>query len=142
MAFFYYVESSMKPELPECFHRETTDTPGTFYCGSNRFIDTPGYVQEAQCLRLFNGEWKPCPYADVPNDPELDKPPEPPRDPAACTHRGKATGTQTCPTCSGTVKVKVFACPIHQQCTISKRIEGIACCAACPDYDSKKNDTA
>lgn len=58
-----------------------------------------------------------------------------PRDPAACIHRGESTGTQECPTCSGTVKLKVFTCAIHGECTIQKRIEGVACCP-CDDYEN------
>lgn len=59
-------------------------------------------------------------------------------DPTFCLHRGKETGeTKQCPSCSGTVHLKVFSCAVHQTCTISRRIEGVSCCVSCPDRKPK-----
>ena len=38
-----------------------------------------------------------------------------------------------CSSCAGTVKLKIFACAIHGECTPLMKIEGIACCNNCPD---------
>ncbi len=53
-----------------------------------------------------------------------------------CVHRGQATGeTVGCKTCTGRVELKVFACAVHSQgCTVSKKVDGKACCKGCPDY--------
>jgi hypothetical protein len=54
---------------------------------------------------------------------------------ASCVHRADdATRTETCPTCSGTVALKVFPCAVHGECTITRRVAGVAgCCATCTD---------
>lgn len=60
-----------------------------------------------------------------------DKPPSV----APCVHRGEPTGEiVTCPTCTGRVSLKVFACAVHQKCTPGKQVPGVACCQMCPDY--------
>lgn len=51
-----------------------------------------------------------------------------------CLHRGEEIRTADCPTCSGHVRVKVFACAIHSECTLAKPLPGIACCQGCGDY--------
>ncbi len=72
------------------------------------------------------------------NDPGYTPPPIPQRT-APCVYRGEATRSQECPTCSGNVRVKIFACPLHKECTIAKQLEGVACCGSCPDYEAVKN---
>lgn len=52
----------------------------------------------------------------------------------ACVHRGEATGLRKCPSCKGSVKVKIFACAIHGECTLAKPLEGVACCGGCKDF--------
>src|ERR1700682_1327085 len=47
---------------------------------------------------------------------------------ATCAYRGPAVRRQQCETCSGHVEVKVLACAVHSECTIGKRLEGLACC--------------
>jgi hypothetical protein len=53
---------------------------------------------------------------------------------AKCRHLGDELRRQECPTCQGTVKLKVFACAIHGECTPETPLEGVACCASCPDW--------
>jgi hypothetical protein len=53
---------------------------------------------------------------------------------AACTHLGAEVRTELCPSCKGKIKVKVFACPLHTECTIRKQIDGVASCGDCKDY--------
>lgn len=55
----------------------------------------------------------------------------------ACRFRGEATGeTVGCQSCSGTVKLKLFTCDKHGDCTDSKAVPGHACCQGCPDDES------
>lgn len=51
-----------------------------------------------------------------------------------CCHFGSEIRRISCPTCSGNVKVKVFACSLHKECTVHKQLENIACCLTCQDY--------
>jgi hypothetical protein len=51
-----------------------------------------------------------------------------------CIHRGKQTRLQLCATCNGRVQVRVFACSIHQECTMVKRVDNLAVCQTCKDY--------
>lgn len=51
-----------------------------------------------------------------------------------CIHLGEETGRIECPSCSGTVRVKTFACEIHGECTLSKALNELACCAGCAEY--------
>jgi hypothetical protein len=43
---------------------------------------------------------------------------------------------EPCPSCRGAVRLKVFACALHGECTIARSLTGVACCATCPDYES------
>jgi len=53
---------------------------------------------------------------------------------AVCGHRGDLTGDVVeCPTCSGTVRLKLRACTIHGTCTEAKPVTGHGCCQGCPD---------
>lgn len=53
-----------------------------------------------------------------------------------CVHLGAELRRVECPTCQGSVQVKVFACAARGECTLAKPIDGIACCAGCPAYQS------
>jgi len=58
-----------------------------------------------------------------------------------CKHLGDAVGTTVdCAGCTGTVKLKLYACAIHGECTLGKKLDGIACCAQCPDYAPSRRD--
>lgn len=50
---------------------------------------------------------------------------------AACTHRGGELRRVGCASCGGNVQIKVLSCDIHGECTIGKRLAGVACCAGC-----------
>lgn len=57
----------------------------------------------------------------------------PPRLP--CRHLGPSTGeTVECPTCSGRVQLKLFACAVHGTCTPGKAAPGVANCLGCDSY--------
>jgi hypothetical protein len=51
-----------------------------------------------------------------------------------CLHLGEPIGEQKCETCPGNVRLKIFACALHQKCTPQKQLAGVTCCAACPDF--------
>jgi hypothetical protein len=51
-----------------------------------------------------------------------------------CRHKGEQIGTFACPDCAGSVRLKVFECRVHVDCTVAVQIPGHACCSNCPDY--------
>jgi len=53
-----------------------------------------------------------------------------------CKHRTKVLRTVQCPTCRGQVDVKVFACHLHEECSVGKQVGDRACCATCRDYEA------
>lgn len=53
-----------------------------------------------------------------------------------CVHLGGLLRTQQCPTCSGTVKVKVFACTIHGECELANKLKDVRRCGTCDDFQS------
>jgi hypothetical protein len=54
-----------------------------------------------------------------------------------CRHRGDPTGaTVECPTCAGNVRIKLMVCAVHGTCTLAKKVDGVACCVGCPDYQA------
>lgn len=74
-----------------------------------------------------------------------DKPPEtfrascrkPKAKPGPCVHLGAETRRVGCPTCQGTVQLKVFACAVHGECTLAKakRLPDLKACK-CVEYSS------
>lgn len=51
-----------------------------------------------------------------------------------CKHLGAANGELVrCPTCTGEVKLKLFHCAVHGQCTQAKIVDGVASCIQCAD---------
>jgi hypothetical protein len=60
-----------------------------------------------------------------------------------CRHLGAATGaTSACPSCQGTVALKLFACALHQCCTQARPVADLACCASCSDREPPATDLA
>src|SRR4051794_10412603 len=71
-------------------------------CRSPKFIGAPNTVEGAFARR--------CYYT------AHDPPPPPPRL-LPCVHLGAPTGaTVDCPTCTGHVRLKLFACTLHEEC--------------------------
>jgi hypothetical protein len=68
------------------------------------------------------------------NDPAVTKARTAPAARLDCRHRGSALREAVCPSCRGLVRLKVFACTLHGECTLGKSIQRLACCATCPDY--------
>ena len=53
-----------------------------------------------------------------------------------CTHRGESEKSVACESCCGSVKVKVFQCDLHEECTIKKRAGELKTCLGCVDHES------
>ena len=51
-----------------------------------------------------------------------------------CVHRGEESRREECDTCRGRVKLKVFDCTLHGECTLEKPLVGVATCNDCADY--------
>jgi hypothetical protein len=58
---------------------------------------------------------------------------EPPR--AVCKHLGKFKRLEDCEPCGTNTHLKVFHCPLHNECTIQVQIPSIKCCRLCEDYN-------
>ena len=59
----------------------------------------------------------------------------PPRPDDSCKHRGGVLRLEQCPSCNGTVMVKVFSCEIHKECSILPKIAGVKACRGCSDRE-------
>lgn len=58
-----------------------------------------------------------------------------PQNHLVCVNLGKESGKViSCPSCKGSVRIKLFDCQIHGVCTLRKQLDGIACCVGCADY--------
>jgi hypothetical protein len=55
-----------------------------------------------------------------------------------CLHRGPVLREVPCLACRGQVRVKVFGCRIHIECTLGRMLADVACCAACADFQSSE----
>jgi hypothetical protein len=90
---------------PPCHHSyRSPPQPGCVYCA----------IRE---VPYWRGRWT------------TDPPPGP------CRHLGPPTGElRECPTCLGRVRLKVLACAVYGGCLPSLKVEGLGCCAGCPDY--------
>jgi hypothetical protein len=53
-----------------------------------------------------------------------------------CSHLGPEIRREECPTCSGKVQVKVFACGIFGETSLAKPLPGVQVCQGCPRYSS------
>lgn len=110
--------------LPECHSRR--DLPGesrVFFCAHPRHHSKDNLVTAGSCMI--------CTLWQLPAPETFRKfPPEPPPKPRGpCRHLGEQVGLRECPSCRGTVKLKVFACghPNHQETTLQE-------CTQCQDH--------
>lgn len=53
-----------------------------------------------------------------------------------CVHLGNQLRTEQCPTCSGSVKVKVFACALHGECELANKLPDVKRCGSCGDFQA------
>jgi hypothetical protein len=59
-----------------------------------------------------------------------------------CRLLGPETRRQECPSCSGKVLLKIFACQQHGEATPDTQIAGIACCRGCRDYQPPNDSSS
>lgn len=54
----------------------------------------------------------------------------------SCAHRGEQTRLIQCDECVGAVRIKVYSCAVHGECSLVTRLSGVGgCCfAAAGDY--------
>ena len=111
--------------LPVCRHRGAELLNGRYQCSSLKLIVSPEGINGEICLI--------CPYVDHPHTEGTQKTNQRFLT-APCIYRLPLLREEECPSCYGMVKLKVFGCEKHGQCTIGKKLDGMACCAECPDY--------
>lgn len=110
-----------RPALMPCRWRGPMRGVDSYECGSPKLVIIGDGVTAETCAHCYCRD-----HADGPAWPVAR---------SACAHLGPETGGAVeCPTCAGTVRLKLMACAVHGQCTTAKRVEGVACCAGCPDY--------
>ncbi len=51
-----------------------------------------------------------------------------------CLHRGEQIDDALCESCQGQVRIKIFACSLHERCCLSLKLLATACCNSCSDY--------
>lgn len=57
-----------------------------------------------------------------------------------CLHRGEVVGEVECSSCKGRVRIKVFACAVHGDCTIRRVPGDRSDCDSCDEYSAATND--
>lgn len=57
-----------------------------------------------------------------------------------CRHLGAQLRLTDCPTCSGRVQVKVFACEVYGECTLAKKVDDLGCCQTCEYYEPRTDN--
>jgi hypothetical protein len=110
--------------LPPCPARRFFEgTQEVFFCAHPQMTATDQMVHEGVCqVCLLWGQPPPAEFRRF-----TPGPPPPPRGP--CQDLGELIEVRACPSCTGRVQVKVFACghPAHRETTLRN-------CAHCPDH--------
>lgn len=129
--------------IPDCDYRHATDGE-RFFCAHPR-VHAPGSLVTAdQCGRCI---WHsvPCEPRHVPADlseaallasePRRERPkPRPP-----CLHLGQPTGGNVaCESCKGIVRLVLYGCEVNGQCVIGRKVDGVACCNSCDQYQPRE----
>lgn len=64
-------------------------------------------------------------------------------EPVPCGHLGGPTGeAKLCSTCRGNVLMKLLACSVHGACLTKTKVDGVACCVGCGEYEAKPTEGA
>ena len=112
--------------LPPCHSRHAIAEEREWYLCSHPEVFTPG-------RRVHFGNCIVCQYADQPAPAQPVAVPVFPAVPrtALCGFLGEQVGERHCPTCRGSVRLKVFRCghPQHTETTYQE-------CAVCGDYEA------
>jgi hypothetical protein len=112
-------------DLPPCHSRRSLAPESrVYFCAHPDHHSRDGLVTAEMC-RI-------CPlWKEVPPVQFRKFPPDPPPKPRGrCLYLGAAVGWRECPSCRGSVRIKVFACshPRHRETTLAE-------CAECPDHE-------
>lgn len=106
-------------DLP-CRWRKHEVKPGLYRCDSAKLLGAKAGVPLTLCAGCNLRDHEPIE-------------PQPKRVSLDCIHRGRELRSELCPSCRGKVKVKVFGCALHKECTLAKAIDGAKLCSGCPD---------
>jgi hypothetical protein len=54
-----------------------------------------------------------------------------------CVHLGRVElRRELCESCGGKTQIKVFGCAAFRECTLGKKLPGLACCDGCQRWES------
>jgi hypothetical protein len=118
--------------LPACHSRRLFDGESAVFFCAHPQLHAKDNLVTAEVCRI-------CPCWHEPPPPAFREfhsgPPPRPRGP--CQHLGEQVGLRDCPSCGGTVRVKVFACghPEHRETTLRF-------CTDCPDHQPRPDKSA
>ena len=56
-----------------------------------------------------------------------------------CVNMLAVVRTEKCRTCEGNVKLKVFGCREHGECTTTTKLPGVSTCISCSDFRTAEN---
>src|SRR5262249_7323378 len=109
---------------PPCHSRRIIDSNSRdFFCAHRRHHSTGNVVPAEICnVRPLWKDSTPESFRPLPKE-------WPPKPRGLCVFLGQQIGLRNCPTCPGTVRVKVFVCshPAHLETTLPE-------CGQCPDH--------
>lgn len=118
---------SVLVELPVCRWRGDVNEFLRVECKSNKISKPPEGVPPEICKQCSLADHEPADL--VPASTPAGSPPAV----LTCRHRGDVRRHQLCPSCRGAVKVKVFTCGVHGECSLVKQLDQVQVCAGCPD---------
>ena len=119
--------NEMNMSLPPCHSRhELSDEPGVFFCRHPLIHALDNRVTAEVCACC--SYWKLPP----PENPRAFVPGKPRSALGPCRHLGGRTGERECPSCLGSVRLKLFAChhPLHEEITLAE-------CTTCADFEPR-----
>src|SRR5438105_1768390 len=94
-------------ELPKCRWRGEIEGD-LARCNSYKLIKANGRVPLSVCMTCYCADHEPVPITRAESVVRVEP----------CIHLGAMVREQVCPTCQGTVRIKVFECQIHGSCSI------------------------
>ena len=106
-------------------------TPG--WCPRHKCFKARAYFELCRRSQIWFAGWE---RGERPgSDPASAAPARVARQP--CIHLGAELRRQDCPTCPGHVELKIFACAVHRECALSSKVNDVACCQTCVDFEAR-----
>ena len=59
-----------------------------------------------------------------------------------CIYRGRELDRRECPSCKGTVQVKVLACTLFECCQVQNYLPGVKACSLCDKRETIASETS